>query len=151
MSVLKAKWEEGCKPRFSEGDAGLDLRAHPKGSEEFLTFGEDSEYTIIPGQVQGIPTGLKIEFPEGYCGLIFPRSSTGRAGLEIANTVPVIDNSFTGEITVFVTSRTTMTLKAYERFAQIVLVPYYQVSELEYGEPRETERGDGSFGSTGSF
>lgn len=135
---LTCKWEPDCNPRMKDGDAGIDLRAKLREPQK-----------LYPGSTYMIPTGVSVGFPEGYCGLVLPRSSTGREGLQIANTVPLIDPSFTGEIIIYVNVRNPMTIKPYERFAQLLIIPYLQVSELEYGEPQETERGANGFGSSG--
>jgi len=135
---LKMTWQEGFEPRCKEGDAGIDLRVY-----------SDIPKPLEPGQVTEIDTGVCVEFPEGHFGMVFPRSSTGRDGLFIVNTIPVVDESYTGRIILYVSSRVPMTLTPAERFAQMVIVPYYQVTEIKYGTPRETDRGDGSFGSTG--
>ena len=120
-------------------DAGIDLRACI-----------DTEVlTLIPYESYKIDTGIRVAIPEGYCGLVIPRSGMGTAyKLSLDNTVGVIDSDYRGNIYVHITSETGMKLKQYERFAQLVIVPvltsYNIVDNLE-----STERGDGGFGHTG--
>lgn len=135
---LRCKWEPKCEPRYNPGDAGIDLRANIEKSQR-----------ILPGSIYQIPTGLRVEFPKGYCGLVLPRSSTGKEGLQIANTVPLIDPSYTGEIVLYVATRSAMGIEPYERFAQLLIIPFLQIDSLQWGDPEQTQRGDSSFGSTG--
>ena len=122
------------------GSAGLDLRA-------------DKWTTIEKGQQVQIATGVVAEIPEGYVGLLIPRSSLGVKGLKLVNTIGVIDSDYRGEIMAIVenTSDIPLDIDRGERFVQLVVVPcpYMKVEEVELGSLSDTERGDGSFGSTG--
>lgn len=121
-----------------DGDAGMDLVAVGK---------ED----VSPTQVKYF-TGLAMEIPYGYVGLIFPRSSVYKAGLSLSNAVGVIDSGYRGELMAVFNKKFGMNLPNYQigdRFAQIIILPYPQVMFVESEELSETERGSGGFGSTG--
>lgn len=97
-------------------------------------------------------TYLSIEIPEGYVGLIYPRSSISKTGLILANSVGVIDSDFRGEI--LIRFKYIAGSKLYlhgDRVAQLILqkiekIEFEEIQEDE--ELSETERGDGGFGST---
>lgn len=99
-----------------------------------------------------IHTGISAEIPEGYCGLVFARSSMGaKRGLAPANKVGVIDADYRGEIMVALHnhSETAATVEHGERVAQLAIVPFLKVEFEECDELSNTVRGAGGFGSTG--
>lgn len=97
-------------------------------------------------------TDLAVEIPEGYVGLLFMRSSVSKKSIQLCNCVGVIDEGYKGEIMGKFKVTTDALPRIYEpgeKFAQLVLVPYYTVVETEWVEElTETERGEGGFGST---
>ena len=98
-------------------------------------------------------TDLAVEIPEGYVGLIFPRSSIYTKSISQTNCVGVIDSNYRGELKVVF--RPTIAgvpefYKVGERFAQLVIVPYLKADVVETAELSESERGDNGFGSTGT-
>ena len=113
----------------------------------------ENAVVIQPGESAFIPTGLSMELPRGYAGLIYARSSMGvKRGLAPANKVGVIDSDYRGEIMValYNQSNVEQTVSVGERVAQIVFTPY-AMAEFEIAEELdETLRGAGGFGSTGS-
>ncbi len=131
------------------GDAGLDLVATEiiKDTPEQITYG----------------TGLAIEIPEGYVGLVFPRSSVRKTGLHLSNSVGVIDSGYRGEIQAtfnklfnneFMYDETKSLIpndyyNVGDKIAQILIIPYPGIEFVEVEELSETERGSGAFGSTG--
>ena len=121
-------------------DAGFDL----KNANETVVLNPYHE-TVIH-------TGVYTAIPEGYVGLVFPRSSMGKKGLVLINTVGVIDAHYRGEIMCLaknVRNDSQIQIAQYERFAQLVIVPVF-LPELEIVEELDsTERGTGGFGSTG--
>ena len=118
-----------------QGDAGLDLVAISKVQHENLV-----EYG----------TGLAIEIPEGYVGLIFPRSSIKNYDLSLTNCVGVVDSGYRGEIKAFFrTHGDTTHYNVMEKIAQMVIVPYPQIKLVEVAELSESERGTGGYGSSG--
>ena len=112
----------------------------------------DADVEVLPSETAGIGTGISVEIPEGYFGAVFARSGLAmKQGLRPANCVGVIDSDYRGEIIVAVhnDSAEARTIRPGDRIAQMVILPYLQVSFEEAGELEETERGAGGFGSTG--
>ena len=108
--------------------------------------------SVAPGETVLLHTGLSIEIPEGYCGLIFARSGLAtKRGLAPANKVGVVDSDYRGEWMVALHNHSdkTATVEGGERVAQMVVVPYLKAEFELTDELSETERGAGGFGSTG--
>ncbi len=107
---------------------------------------------IAPHETVMIKTGLAIEIPEGYVGLVFARSGiASKRGLAPANKVGVIDSDYRGEwmVALHNHSDVTASVDGGERIAQVVVVPYIQGKFELADELSDTERGTGGFGSTG--
>jgi len=137
---IKKLHEEAIIPTYAKpGDAGMDLTA--------VSMEWDDNGNII------YHTGLAMEIPEGYVGLIFPRSSNAKKDLYLTNHVGVIDSGYRGEI-IFKFRRTvSFNPEVYypgDRIGQIIILPYPQVQFEEVSELTNTERGKGGYGSTGS-
>lgn len=129
-----------------------------KGSEEAAGYDIyadiDKPVIIMPGRSYKFPTGIAMTTPEGYFGAIFARSGLAiKKGLRPCNCTAVIDRDYTGEIIVALYNDNTesVVVQAYERIAQLVLLPYLDVDIQEVDELEKTMRGDGGFGSTGSL
>ena len=108
--------------------------------------------TIAPGETKKIPTGLAMEIPVGFAGLIYARSSMGtKKGLAPANKVGVVDSDYRGEFMVFLLNPGTeiQTIADGDRIAQLVIPPVFSPGFVEAGELSDTVRGAGGFGSTG--
>jgi dUTP pyrophosphatase len=120
------------------GDAGLDFTATSKIAERKNT-------------VYG--TGLAIEIPEGYVGLLFPRSSLANKDLLLTNHVGLVDSGYRGEIMFkFKRLNNDRIFSEYnigERIGQLLIIPYPKVELVEVKDLNESERGNGGFGSTG--
>lgn len=117
-------------------DAGLDLVAVSKS--------KDRDGNFVYG------TGLAFEIPDGFVGLVFPRSSVSERCMTMANCVGVIDSCFRGEVTV--KFRPHLFAKPYDkgdRVAQMIIMPYPHIDFVEVDELSESDRGDGGYGSTG--
>ena len=117
-----------------------------------LYSAENGDVVIAPGETKFIGTGLAVEIPEGYVGLVYARSGLAcKRGLAPANKVGVIDSDYRGEIKVTLLNhgKEPQTLEKGERIAQMVIAPYLSVSYEEADELSDTERGEGGFGSTG--
>ena len=133
-------------PSYSKpGDAGMDLTA--------INISKDNVGNIT------YHTGLAIEIPEGYVGLLFPRSSICKKQQFLTNGVGVIDSSYRGEIMakfkpVMGSYETILELfesNEYEigdRVVQLLIIPYPQIEFEEVEELSSSERGHGGFGST---
>ena len=112
----------------------------------------DTLVEIAPHATVLIHTGIAMEIPEGYCGLIFARSGLAtKRGIAPANKVGVIDADYRGEIMVALHnhSEVTATVEAGERVAQLAVVPFLKAELVECEELSDTIRGAGGFGSTG--
>ena len=113
----------------------------------------DEAVTISPGEAVLIHTGLAMEIPEGYAGLIYARSGLAtKKGLAPSNKVGVVDPDYRGEIMVslFNHSKEERIVEHGERIAQLVIAPFLTASWNVVDELEETVRGAGGFGSTGS-
>ncbi len=122
--------------------AGADLYA--------LTSGET--LTITPQETVFVHTGIAMEIPEGFAGLIYARSGIAcKRGLAPANKVGVVDSDYRGEIMVALHnhSSTVQTVEDGERIAQIVITPYLTADFVEAESLEDSARGSGGFGSTG--
>lgn len=122
--------------------AGADLYALPA-----------TDVTIEPGQTVLIHTGVALELPIGYAGLIYARSGlASKKGLAPANKVGVIDCDYRGEVMVALHNHGTapQTVSGAERIAQLVITPYITATFIESEELSDTVRGAGGFGSTGT-
>ena len=126
-------------PSYSKvGDAGMDLTI----TKEI----ENTSFSVSYG------FGIAMEIPQGYVGLVFPRSSVKNQDLILSNCVGVIDSGYRGELQS--TFKKTQGLdsikyKVGERGAQIIILPYPTIYMTEVPELSDTERGSGGFGSTG--
>ena len=113
----------------------------------------DEKLEIPPHTTSFIHTGLSLEIPEGYCGLIFARSSMGaKRGLAPANKVGVIDADYRGEVMVALHNHSDViaTVELGERVAQLAIVPFLKAEFEVADELSDTVRGAGGFGSTGT-
>ncbi len=141
MNVKIKKLSENARiPEYaSAGSAGADL------------YNAAGDVTIDAGESVAIGTGIAMQIPEGYVGLVYARSGLAcKSGLAPANKVGVIDSDYRGEIKVvlFNHSKEPRTVASGERIAQIVIAPFIRCS-FEEGEIDSTQRGEGGFGSTG--
>lgn len=134
-------------------DAVAPTRAHPTDAGYDLTaFSREynAEYRYWE-----YGTGIAVEIPEGFVGLLFPRSSISKTNLTLANSVGVIDASYRGEVKLrfreaYRGDLTFPNLKVGERCGQLVIMPIFAGDMVEADELSETPRGEGGFGSTGS-
>lgn len=124
------------------GDAGADLMA-------------TVEVTLAPGQRALVPTGVALALPDGYVGLVHPRSGlAARHGLSIVNAPGTIDAGYRGEISVLLINHDpteAVTLHRGDRVAQLVVQRFERAEFVEVETLDETARGVGGYGSTGGF
>ena len=114
---------------------------------------KDECVTIPAHSTVLIKTGISIEIPEGYCGLIFARSGLAtKRGLAPANKVGVIDADYRGEIMVALHNHSDKEalVEGGERVAQLAIVPFLKADFELADELSDTARGSGGFGSTGT-
>ena len=113
----------------------------------------ESDITVNPHETVLIPTGIALELPVGYAGLIYARSGLAtKKGLAPANKVGVVDCDYRGEVKVSLHnhSEIAQTVAVGERVAQLVITPYITAEFVTVDELSETVRGAGGFGSTGT-
>lgn len=112
----------------------------------------DEPVTIEPGQTVLLHTGLAMEIPAGYAGLVYARSGlASRQGLAPANKVGVVDADYRGELMVAMHNHGAVpqTVEDGERIAQLVITPCLAAQFFEADTLTATSRGAGGFGSTG--
>ena len=134
-------------------DAGYDMYAHSKSY--------DNDGNVVYG------SGVAMEIPKGYVGLLFPRSSNAKKDLLLSDSVGVIDSGFRGEISfkfkasihasrheklnvevcAFVNKPATYNIS--DRIGQIIIMPYPEIEFVEVEELSDSERGKGGYGSSG--
>lgn len=108
--------------------------------------------TVAPGETVFIPTGLSMELPSGYAGLIYARSGLAcKHGLAPANKVGVIDSDYRGEFIVALHNHGSVpqTVACGDRIAQLLITPIITPGFQEVETLSQTERAQGGFGSTG--
>ncbi len=113
----------------------------------------DGELEIKPHSTVVIPTGIALELPLGYAGLIYARSGLAtKKGLAPANKVGVVDCDYRGEVKVALHNHSDIcqSVSSGERIAQLVITPYITAAFTVADELSPTVRGAGGFGSTGS-
>lgn len=134
--------EEAVLPiRANKGDAGIDLTCTRITQE----INECGQLILI------YHCDLAVEIPEGYVGLLFPRSSISNKSLMSTNAVGVIDAGYRGEIMFKMRSTTDVVPAIYkpgERFAQLIVMPIPEITITEAEELSESERGENGFGSS---
>ena len=144
MKVKFKKLNDGATvPSYgSKCAAGADLYA--------CTDGET--LSIAPGETKMVHTGISLEIPDGYAGLIYARSGlASKKGLAPANKVGVIDSDYRGEFMVVLHNHGAQPqeISHGERIAQLVITPVFTPGFAEVDDLSDTTRSDGGFGSTG--
>lgn len=140
--MLKVKIKKLSKdaiiPKYAkDGDAGLDLTCI---SEKW----NDNNSMVT------YDTGLAVEIPKGYVGLLFPRSSIAKTSLVLSNSVGVIDSGYRGPIMLkYRYPEEGMVYDIGERVGQLLILPYPEVVFEEVEELEDSQRGEGGFGSSG--
>ena len=143
---IKRLHNDAVIPEYAKkGDAGMDLYCTTRGWDDY-------------GNIIYL-TGISIEIPQGYLGLIFPRSSVSKMNLAMANCVGVIDSGYRGEIMLkFKNLENPKEPHLYtdgsiynpgERIGQLIILPYPKIEFEEVSYLSSSDRGEGGFGSTG--
>lgn len=162
VKIKKTSATAALPTKAHSTDAGYDLYADSKSVDEYGN--------IVYG------TGIAVEIPKGYVGLVFPRSSISKQDLILSNSVGVIDSGYRGEIMAkFKCRRIHNPLKLwwqafvrkmsntsiphvivhereydlYERIAQLIIIPYPEVEFTLVDTLSSSDRGEGGFGSSG--
>ncbi|MGZ5326098.1 MAG: dUTP diphosphatase [Solirubrobacterales bacterium] len=142
MEIRFAKMSEDATlpTRANEGDAGMDLCAAESAR-------------IGPGQRVGVGTGLAVEIPEGWAGMVLPRSGLAlKHGIALVNSPGLIDPGYRGEVRVLLLNTdATAEFKVAvgDRIAQLVLTPFSTAKPIEAEGLETSARGEGGFGSSG--
>ena len=152
---IKKLHKDAVIPAYAKNnDAGLDLTATSK------------EYDEYGNTVYGV--GLSFEIPEGYFGLLVPRSSNAKTDLRLTNSSGILDSGYRGEVMFKYRndnySKMDGGMKGHlyvgdisfvneyevgDRVGQLIILPYPKIELVEVDELRETERGSGGYGSSG--
>ena len=149
---IKKLHENAVIPSYANSsDAGMDMTAVT------VQISKDGMYVEYG-------TGIAVEIPEGYVGLLFPRSSISKTSLVLANHVGVVDSGYRGEIKFRFKDTKMKTRVMYgieqfhcgdtayevgERIGQLMIIPYPKIQFEEVEELETADRGDAGFGSTG--
>lgn len=122
------------------GDAGADLRSR-------------IDFELEPGERALVPTGVAIALPEGYVGLVHPRSGLAtKNGITIVNAPGTVDSGYRGElmVTLLNTDKTkSFHVQRGDRIAQLIIQKYEHATFTVVDELDQTERGSSGFGSSG--
>jgi dUTP pyrophosphatase len=139
---IKKLHADAVIPKYAkESDAGLDLVA--------TSIISNTTFQITYG------LGIALEIPEGFVGLVFPRSSIRKTNLQLSNSVGVIDSGYRGELQATfnkiqgIDNVERENYKVGDRVCQIIIIPHPPIEFNEVNELSNTERGEGGFGSTG--
>lgn len=131
--------DKGLVPtRGTEGSAGLDLKL-------------SNDVHIFPGNSTLVGTGVRMEVPKGFMGMVVPRSSTGKKNLELANGVGIIDSDYQGEIKLNIRNVGSSSYLGYkyDTLFQLIIVPVSEANPiLVQSFEKVTKRAEGGFGST---
>jgi dUTP pyrophosphatase len=141
LAIRRLRAEAVLPGRAYPGDAGLDLVAC-------------EPLVIEPGERAVVGTGIAVAIPEGYAGLVVPRSGlAARHGIAIVNAPGLIDSGYRGELRVVLVNtgrEESFNVEPGMRIAQLVLVPVAATEPVEVEALPETERGRAGFGSSGT-
>lgn len=152
VKIKKLRADAMMPTKAHATDAGYDLYAVSRERDDHGNF--------------VYHTGISIEIPKGYVGLLFPRSSVCKMSLSLSNSVGVIDSGYRGEITAkFKDYSSTKTLRSEiggviyiedgarydvgDRICQLIIMPYPEVEFIEVEELTDSDRGEGGYGSSG--
>ncbi|HMQ11333.1 MAG TPA: dUTP diphosphatase [Oligoflexia bacterium] len=133
---IKKLVSEAVIPAYAkEGDAGMDLTCvSVDQTEMYVEYG----------------TGLALEIPQGYCGLLFPRSSVSKTGQSLCNSIGLVDSGYRGELRLRYYAQNSDALYAIgDKVGQLLIMPYPSIQLEEVSELSTSERAQGGFGSTG--
>ena len=132
--------EPGFEPVYAKpGDAGADIKS-------------TEDHVIRAGDRQLVKTGIKIAMPDGYVGLVHPRSGlAAKHGITVLNTPGTVDAGYRGEImvTLLNTSNEDFEVRRGDRIAQLLIQRVERGQFIAVSELPESARGEGGFGSSG--
>lgn len=135
VNIKKLVWNAQIPKYAHETDAGLDLVA--------VSRDVDDDDICVYG------TGLSVEIPEGYVGLIFSRSSISNYNLYLSNSVGVIDSGYRGEILLKFKKTGPTIYQIGDKIGQLIILPYPKIEFIETHNLSTSDRNENGFGSTG--
>ncbi len=135
LKVKKLDSDAKLPERKRDGDAGLDLYCI-------------EDFEIEPNEIKIVRTGIAVEIPKGYFGMVKDRSGLASKGLHVL--AGIIDENYRGEIKVVLINlgKEKLKFEKHSRIAQLLIIPYLKV-EIKEDELSQTERGENGFGSSG--
>jgi dUTP diphosphatase len=142
VELPTARLRDGARlpTRAHAGDAGLDLYAADAA-------------TIAPGERASIGTGIAVQIPDGFAGLVLPRSGlAARHGIALVNAPGLIDSGYRGEVRILLLNTDRLEpfdVKPGERIAQLVVTRVADAEAVEVAGLEASVRGEGGFGSSG--
>lgn len=147
-------------PRFMARQQVSFTRLHPHASVPAIAHPGDAAFdlatidhvSLVPGERAAVPTGLAVAIPEGWAGLVLPRSGHAlRHGLGVVNGPGLIDAGYRGEVRVILINHgdEEIAFEPGDRIAQLLILPVPEVELIEVDELPPSRRGSGGFGSTG--
>ncbi len=134
-------------------DPGLPVPAHAHPGDGGVDLYAASDVCLEPGERSLVSTGLAVAIPEGFAGLITPRSGLAvRSGLGIINAPGLVDSGYRGEIKVILVNfgSERVDIRRGDRIAQLIVVAVETQEFVEVEDLPPSRRGEGGFGSTGS-
>ena len=140
LRVTRLRAGASLPTRAHHGDAGLDLYAADAAA-------------IEPGERATVATGIAVEIPAGFAGLVLPRSGlAARHGIALVNAPGLIDSGYRGEVRVLLLNTDAserFDVSPGDRIAQLVVTPVAEAEPVEVAELAGSVRGQGGFGSSG--
>ena len=160
LSILRGDTIPATQPGFpavqiliQRLDDGLPIPAHAHPGDGGVDLYAAAPTTLGPGDRSIVPTGIAVAIPEGYAGLVTPRSGlAARHGISVVNGPGLVDAGYRGEIKVVLVnlSKESFNVERGDRIAQLVVVPVAAQEFVVVEELPDSGRGSGGFGSTGS-
>lgn len=142
MLKIDMIFELNCYPEKSHPtDAGFDLKCN------------EEDFTLEPGTKRMVSSGIKLDIPTGFVGIVAPRSGLGsKFEVVLANTVGVIDAHYTGDIKLAMTNKgkVAVDISRFDRVAQLLILPVPDVQFSVVKELKDSARGGNGHGSTGN-
>lgn len=148
---MNVKLEQHIKFKRLSAGAIIPAKAHPSDAGFDIATPVDITIPARSNKSAKLDIGLSMAIPDGYMGMILPRSSTGKQGLRLANTAGIIDAHYRGPITVYLLNDSSdeIHFTAGQRILQLIIVPIASFGGIEVDSLDDTDRSHGGFGSTG--
>lgn len=134
-------------------DKDAEIPAYSRAGDAALDLKSNVDIEIPPGERRMISTGLAFAIPEGYCGLVLPRSGNAiKSGITLPNAPGLLDSNYRGEVKVPLINHDkceTFVIHKGDRIAQLLIQKTYDIEFIEVDELDSTNRGEAGFGSSG--